>query len=152
MVRPAGYLCAVMALGLWAACVGKQSSSADAGIKAPHRDGAAIADGAPGADAAGALDETSADAPPTPTSCQTLRSCVYACRTDMVCVARCIASAPAAARQQYDQANTCSLQACPGGDIDCRCMAECLGGGDCTQVVDECDNAASDPFCDMQCH
>jgi hypothetical protein len=144
MVRPAGYLSAVLALGLWAACVSNQASPDAA---SGHHDGAAAAD------SAGPDVTPVADAPPTPTSCQTLRSCVYACRTDKACVARCIASAPAAARQQYDQANACSLQACPNqDDIDCRCNAECLGGGECTQVVDECDNSASDPFCDTQCH
>jgi hypothetical protein len=145
MVRPARSLLWVLALVLGAACAAKESSP-DAATN--HHDGAVVvvADG-------GTSDlAPAADAPPTPTSCQSIRSCVYACRNDATCAAHCLSSAPAAARQQWQQGNSCSMQACPNqDDIDCRCMAECLGG-DCTQVVDECDNAASDPFCDEQCH
>jgi hypothetical protein len=153
MVRPAGYLLAVLALVSWAGCMAKEATPApDAAAR--HKDAAAMRDGTHPGDVAAFVDDDAAvgDAPPTPTNCQTLRSCIYACRADTACAAHCLATAPAAARQQYDQANACSTQACPNrDDIDCRCMAECLGG-ECTQIVDECDDAASDPFCDMQCH
>jgi hypothetical protein len=149
MVRPAGSLLAVLALVVCCgACVSKESASSDGAATQRHDGAASLADsGAPVVDS-----QAAADAPPTPTNCQTIRSCVYACRDDAACAARCVSGAPMAARQQWQQANACSMQACPNqADVDCRCMAECLGG-DCTQVVDVCDDAASDPFCDMQCH
>jgi hypothetical protein len=97
----------------------------------------------------GAPDTGSADAI---MSCKDIRSCVFACREDQTCAARCVAAAPQAARGLYQQAKACSENACPTQDPDCRCMEECHGGGMCTEVVDECDEATSDPFCDGPCH
>ena len=85
------------------------------------------------------------------TTCRDIRDCVYKCGQNTACAASCVSVAPQAARTLYDQARMCSQQACPEQDIECRCMEECLGGT-CTQIVDECDEATSDLFCDGPCH
>jgi hypothetical protein len=103
-------------------------------------------------DAAGSADIASADAASAPTTCREIRVCVYDCGQDMDCAARCASSATAAARALYQQGRTCSMQACPDQDIECRCDQECHGLGLCTDLFDECDQAASDPFCDFPCH
>jgi len=84
-------------------------------------------------------------------NCRDIRDCVFRCGQDSACAARCASAAPQAARALFDQAQMCSRQACPEQDVECRCMEECLGGT-CTQVVDECDEATSDLFCDGPCH
>jgi hypothetical protein len=131
----------MLLLGSWAACVGiKPEPSADGG--------------APGPDASSAEDTrtTTPDASAAPRSCRDIRVCVFACGADQGCAARCESSAPAVARLLHEQSQMCSLRVCPEQDIECRCDQECHGGGACTDLVDECDEAISDPFCDGPCH
>jgi hypothetical protein len=109
---------------------------------------APTSDGAPSADAGAGVP----DAFQAPTSCREIRSCAFQCGEDRTCAARCVSTAPSAARQLYDQAQACSQQVCPTQDIECRCDQECFGGGACHEIVDECDEAISDPFCDGPCH
>jgi hypothetical protein len=104
---------------------------------------------APGADSAGA---TAPDAMGTPKTCRDIRACLFNCGDDTACASRCVSAAPAAARQQYDEIHMCSLAACPQQDEDCRCNQECLAGGQCSDMVDVCDEAISDPWCDVKCH
>jgi len=93
------------------------------------------------------------DAPAAaPTTCREIRICIFNCREDAACAGRCVSSAPQAARALFNQAKSCSDNACPTQEPDCRCIEECHGGGMCTEVVDECDEAISDPFCDGPCH
>jgi len=87
-----------------------------------------------------------------PTTCREIRICIFNCREDAACAGRCVSSAPQAARALFNQAKSCSENACPTQEPDCRCVEECHGGGMCTEVVDECDEAISDPFCDGPCH
>jgi hypothetical protein len=93
-----------------------------------------------------------ADAMGPPASCRDIRVCIYNCAEDMNCAKNCVSVAPSAARAQFNDAQECSLNACPNQDPDCRCTEECLGGGACAEIVDECDEAISDPFCDIRCH
>jgi len=117
-------------------------------IKVPSRaDG-----GSPTADAGRSDGKAPADAAPIPTSCREIRVCVYACGQDKTCADRCAAGAPAAARAKYMMARSCSLQQCPDEDVICRCNEECYFGGVCYDLVDECDEGVSDPFCDIPCH
>jgi hypothetical protein len=139
MVRTVGCAIAVLALGAWLGCV-KVDDAKKADGSAPHLDAAAGAEA--GRDATAA----------PPTTCREIRVCLYGCGADPACAARCQSSAPARARQQYDEAHACSLRVCPNQEPDCRCIEECLGGGTCSQLVDECDEAVSDPFCDVRCH
>jgi hypothetical protein len=111
-------------------------------------------DAAPaGLDAVAAPDSRAPDAVAAgPKTCREIRICVFNCREDAACASRCASTAAGPARAQYQQAQMCSLQACPNQDPDCRCNEECHGGGACTVAVDECDEAVSDPFCDGPCH
>jgi hypothetical protein len=113
---------------------GSATSKADATIKEDAASSAADAMAAP------------------PTTCREIRICIFNCREDAACAGRCVSSAPQAARALFNQAKSCSENACPTQEPDCRCIEECHGGGMCTEVVDECDEAISDPFCDGPCH
>jgi hypothetical protein len=92
------------------------------------------------------------DASPTavaPTDCRGILVCVFACGTDTACAARCASQAPAAAQALYKQIRDCSGKACPDQtDIACRCENECYAGGQCSELVDQCDDADPDMFCD----
>lgn len=104
-------------------------------------------------DAAPMLDAQPApDSRISPRSCREIRNCVFDCGEAVECAALCVSSAPAVARAQYNQAQMCSAQVCPTQDIECRCAEECFIGGNCQQIVDECDEASSDRFCDGPCH
>jgi hypothetical protein len=84
-----------------------------------------------------------------PTDCRSLLVCVDSCRADAACAGRCIAAAPADAQALYKKIHDCSLKACPDQTMtDCRCENECYGGGECTDLVDECDMSTPDFFCD----
>jgi hypothetical protein len=113
---------------------------------------AARADAGKPTDGAKTPDLASAEAPIAPTTCREIRVCVYDCGEDLDCAARCASSATTAARALYQQGRACSMQACPDQDVECRCDQECHGLGQCTDIFDECDDAASDPFCDHPCH
>ena len=88
----------------------------------------------------------------TPKSCGTLRECISKCTTDAACKQHCRDTAPAEAKTAYALVETCSLKSCPDGDEVCRCQAECIGGGECTDVVDTCRALDDDTFCDVTCH
>jgi hypothetical protein len=109
---------------------------------APPRDGPRAADVAMSAP----------DAQASPANCQQIRNCVFRCQGDTACADRCVSSAPGPARQLYNTAQMCSRSVCAPDDIECRCAQECHGGGACTEIVDECDEAISDLFCDGPCH
>jgi hypothetical protein len=89
-----------------------------------------------GPDAAPALD------------CRGIRNCVHACGSDVPCTMRCLSSASAVARAYYEKIPSCSAQACPSQDVVCRCEAECHPAGVCADLVDTCDLANPDDFCD----
>jgi len=86
---------------------------------------------------------------PPATSCLEIRSCVQFCKADSACAMRCVAQAPATAQTRYKAAEACSRRACPKQDMDCRCGAECIFPGECTEVVDDCTNGAEDRFCQL---
>jgi hypothetical protein len=131
---------------LFGGCVSTKADDHSDGAAAPH-DGAARSDGAV-ADGAG----PSADAMAPPTTCREIRICIYRCGQDKACATACASAAPTAARAKFSEVQSCSQGACPDGDAVCRCMEECYVGGMCTDVVDDCDEAVSDPFCDILCH
>jgi hypothetical protein len=83
-----------------------------------------------------------------PKDCRGLRNCVHACDKDTACASKCVSQAPAAAQSQYRMIQTCSAQACPDKDLSCRCENECQGGGQCADLVDECNQGNPDDFCD----
>jgi hypothetical protein len=98
----------------------------------------------------GGAGDAAADAPETPlTSCLMIRNCVYLCAADAACAVRCLDRAEAPAREVYDRVVTCSMQACPTGNIDCRCDNECYAGGACLDAVDECTQSLQEGFCLM---
>jgi hypothetical protein len=130
---------------VWIGCAALLLACASKGPAGVSPDGAAP----PAVDAVAG---GSPDAPAVPTSCRTIRICIYACGKDSACAAGCVSSAPGPARQQYNDAHSCSVQACPNqDDISCRCSQECIDGS-CVPMFDDCDQGASDPFCDMECH
>jgi hypothetical protein len=138
--------CALTAFLTFAGLVGASCVSSN-----PHETDAAVRpDGGSAAhpDAGGTPDAVAA----APISCREIRVCIYACGTDNGCAARCVSSAPTAARALYQQAQACSAGACDQGDIACRCEQECDATGSCYDIVNECDEAVSDPFCDGPCH
>jgi hypothetical protein len=107
--------------------------------------------GTGGAGATGGAGGASVDANPAlmaPKDCRGLRNCVDACDKDTACAMRCVSSAPATARDLYMMIQTCSKMACPQQDLSCRCDNECFGGGQCTELVDKCNGADPDNFCD----
>jgi len=87
-----------------------------------------------------------------PKSCRDIRVCIHNCVQDMSCASKCVSSAPAAARQQYEEILACSKGPCPTQEEDCRCTEECFNGGQCFDLVDACDEGVSDPWCDVRCH
>lgn len=92
------------------------------------------------------------DAQTAPRSCRDIRNCVQDCGENAACASACVSTAPGVARQQFNEAQMCSLGVCEAQDIECRCREECYEGGTCYQIVEECDEAASDKFCDGPCH
>jgi hypothetical protein len=91
-----------------------------------------------------------ADGPP-PQTCGAIRNCVVVCATDSACAQRCIDSAAAAARTDYQKVVTCSRQYCQPNDINCRCEQECYTEGMCLESVDGCRDFELDLFCDELC-
>jgi hypothetical protein len=87
-----------------------------------------------------------------PKTCQEVRICLHNCGNDMTCAGKCVSSAPTAIRQQYQEIQACSMMACPSQDEPCRCEQECFNMGQCFELVDACDEALSDPWCDVRCH
>jgi hypothetical protein len=83
-----------------------------------------------------------------PKDCRGLLNCVHACDKDSACATRCVSQAPAAAQALYKMIQMCSTQACPDHDLSCRCENECQGGGQCADMVDQCDQGNPDDFCD----
>jgi hypothetical protein len=83
-----------------------------------------------------------------PKDCRSLLNCIHACDKDKTCAGKCVSSAPAAAQSLYKMIQMCSLRACPDQDLSCRCENECQGGGQCADMVDECDQGNPDDFCD----
>jgi hypothetical protein len=92
------------------------------------------------------------DVQAAPQTCREIRNCRFDCGEDPDCAARCFSAAPGVARAQFSEAQMCSAQVCPTQDTECRCAEECFTGGNCQQIVDECDEASSDKFCDGPCH
>jgi hypothetical protein len=86
-----------------------------------------------------------------PKTCRDIRVCIHNCGQDMGCAGKCVSMAPTTVRQQYQEIQACSMGACPQQDEPCRCEAECLGGM-CSDLVDVCDDAVADPWCDVRCH
>jgi hypothetical protein len=83
-----------------------------------------------------------------PKDCRGLLNCVHACDKDTTCASKCVTQAPAAAQALYKMIQMCSMQACPDHDPSCRCENECQGGGQCAEMVDECNQGVPDDFCD----
>jgi hypothetical protein len=92
------------------------------------------------------MDASPAATPPR--DCRGLRNCIDACATDSACAMLCVSTAPAAAQALYQMIRTCSMQACPTQEQSCRCDHECYGGGQCESLVQQCDLADPDTFCD----
>jgi hypothetical protein len=157
MVRPARRAPAVVAVVLGAltalaGCSAAKDQSSDGG-GAGSGGGGGGSGGKGGTGGGGTADSgAGADAMGPPASCRDIRVCIYNCAEDQQCAKNCVSAAPAAARGQFNDAQECSTNACPTQDADCRCTEECLGGGRCSELVDECDEAISDPFCDIRCH
>jgi hypothetical protein len=128
---------------------GNQGGASGQGGGSGRGGGSGQGGGAPTGGAAGSAPDAMAAAP---TTCREIRVCIFNCADDKGCASRCVSTAPAAARQKYDEAHTCILSACPDQDEDCRCNQECFAGGTCTDLVDTCDDAVSDPLCDVKCH
>jgi hypothetical protein len=105
---------------------------------------------------AGSADAGNAPSPDAmmgpPASCRDVRVCIHNCGQDKACADKCVSTAPAKIRQQYQEILTCSMAACPGQDEPCRCDQECFNDGQCFELVDACDEAVSDPWCDVRCH
>jgi hypothetical protein len=127
---------------------GGASGSGGAGTGGAGGTGTGGTGGTSGAGGAGGggVDANPASMPPK--DCRGLRNCVDACGTDKTCAMRCVSTAPAADQALYKMIQMCSLQACPTQDQSCRCDNECFGGGQCTDLVDQCDMADPDAFCD----
>jgi hypothetical protein len=88
------------------------------------------------------------DAPPAATlSCLMIRNCIVLCESDPPCIQSCIDRGSPAGRAVFDQVVACSLEACPTGNIDCRCEIECYAGGACIDLVDECTQSLQENFC-----
>ena len=102
-----------------------------------------------GADSGGS---TTPDAMGPVMSCRDVRVCIHNCGQDMTCAGKCVSTAPPAIRQQYEQIQACSMMACSQQDEPCRCDQECFAGGQCFDLVEDCDDAVSDPWCDVRCH
>jgi hypothetical protein len=119
---------AVALVGLASSCGGNAgSTNADAG--SDGSDARASADvGAPG-------------------SCLQIRACASAC-ADAACVQRCIEQGSAPARAIYAQLDACTRAACAGTQEEiCRCEAECVFPGACTDLQDMCSEGVDDPQC-----
>jgi hypothetical protein len=130
---------------------GTQGGSGGSGGSGGAQGGAGGKDGGtPPANDSGA--SPALDAMAAPKTCRDIRVCLFNCGTDMNCAAQCVSLAPPAARMQYQDIHSCSTAACPQQDEDCRCNQECLAGGQCSDLVDVCDEAISDPWCDVKCH
>jgi hypothetical protein len=99
--------------------------------------------------AAGATDAAPEVA--TELTCLMIRNCIYLCREDPACTQGCIDRGASAARALYAEVAACSAQACPDGDIDCRCINECFVDGACLDLLDTCTQALEEGFCTM-CH
>jgi hypothetical protein len=98
----------------------------------------------------GNLAETSP--PPSPTTCSGLRNCVFRCAMDAACRQKCVDQAPSGVRAAYMAVTACSLKGCPDfNDINCRCQRECMGDGECTELVDGCKDFDTDEFCELTC-
>ena len=155
MIRSAGR--AVLLVALLAlpsvGCGKSNESSVDASPTGPRLDatsggGGSGGIGSPGAGGAAMGSPDANPATTAPTDCRGILVCVFACGQDAACASRCASTAPADARTLYDKIRACSVKSCPTQDISCRCDNECYGGGDCTDLVDECDMSNPDKFCD----
>jgi hypothetical protein len=156
---------AVLALSILAAlgaCTSKAGSPAADGAAGGSGSGGGAGTGAAGAGGSGETGTGGAggssgaggsrmDAGPAamaPRDCRGLRNCVDACASDSACAMRCVSTAPAVAQALYQMVRTCSMQACPTQEVSCRCDHECYGGGQCESLVEQCDLADPDTFCD----
>jgi hypothetical protein len=92
------------------------------------------------------------DARLPPQTCRDVRVCIHNCGNEAVCAGKCVSSAPARVRQQYEEIQGCSMGACPAQDRPCRCDQECFFGGQCFDLVEQCDEGIGDPICDVDCH
>lgn len=129
-------------LGLLSSCVPRKEAEHPDGGDKTSSDGPAAA-----------VDRHAAvDFPPAPKTCGELRSCIYACGDSAACLSHCMTTAPAAAVKVNATVDACSKQACPQGDVLCRCDAECFFPGPCVDALGQCTEGASDQFCDIQCH
>jgi hypothetical protein len=156
-VGRAALVFAVVGLSL-GACSSSAGTSVDAATAPPTggatgAGGTPAGGGAPGGGGTGGLammpKPDAAMMAPTPTDCRSLLVCVDTCGADAACATRCIAAAPAAAQALYKKIHDCSLQACPAPqEISCRCENECYGNGQCSALVEECDQSDPDFFCD----
>ena len=102
----------------------------------------------PNADAAGDVSDarSSADVG-APGSCLQIRACASRC-ADAACVQGCIEQGSAPARAIYEQLDACTRAACPGAQEEiCRCEAECVFPGACTDLQDMCSEGVDDPQC-----
>lgn len=76
---------------------------------------------------------------------------MVACGTDTTCAQRCVDSAAAAARAEYQKVDMCSRRYCQPSDINCRCEQECYTEGQCLIEVEGCRDFEQDLFCDELC-
>jgi hypothetical protein len=82
-----------------------------------------------------------------PGSCLHIRACASLC-ADAACIQRCIDQGSASQRALYEQLEACTRAACPDDqDATCRCEAECIFPGVCTELQDMCSQAMDDPGC-----
>lgn len=149
---------AVLALTVLAAlgaCTSKATGPAADGASAAGSGGSGTggtgtggAGGSGGSSGAGGSGMDASPASTIPRDCRGLLNCVHACGTDTTCAMRCVSTAPAADQALYRMIRTCSMQACPAQDQSCRCEHECFGGGQCSTLVEQCNLADPDTFCD----
>jgi hypothetical protein len=110
----------------------------------------ATSNGNPGGD--GAAGGTGGDAGFTtdvgaPDGCLRIRACAADCADD-ACIQSCLAAGTSAAQALYLQLRECTRTACPDPqDETCRCEAECVFPGPCTDLQDMCSEGVDDSIC-----
>jgi hypothetical protein len=138
------FVCATMSF----ACVKSDPGRVDGAAGAPGGAGGGAGAGGGGGAGGGSGMPDSRPAVTMPVDCKGIRDCVFTCDKDTACAGRCVSSAPMAARTLYEMIRTCSVRECPTQDTSCRCDHECYGGGECSDMVEQCDEAGPDLFCD----
>jgi hypothetical protein len=157
-MRPVRCALALVVAFAISACVSDTTKGNQGGTSGSVSGGSSGTGGSRGGDTGGSsgADSGAATTPDAmagpPKSCRDVRVCIHNCGQDMTCAGKCVSTAPPAIRQQYEEIQACSMGACPQQDEPCRCDQECFSGGMCADLVETCDDAVSDPWCDVRCH